>query len=94
MRLPPSLIYLKIRHDQPDGFGFWLPLFLLWPLIAILLALAFLGTTIADAISFGAGARYHGYTRLLVGALRATLDIRGTRVRVEKPDAHVNITII
>jgi hypothetical protein len=94
MSFPPSLLYLKIRDDKEDGIGIWLPLFLLWPLIMIILALVFLLTSLVDFFMFMAGASYHGLTRLVFGVMVTTFELRGLKVHVENAEHHVNITFV
>ncbi len=94
MKLPPSLLYVRVKEDARHGFGLWLPLFLLWPLIVVILAPVFLCTIVADAGLAAARRSYHHYTRFLGAVLLATFEIRNLKVHVRSPKAHVNITII
>lgn len=34
--IPPSFMRVQVRNREGRGFGLWLPLFLLWPVAAIL----------------------------------------------------------
>lgn len=93
MSFPPSLLYVKARDDK-SGFGIWLPLFLLWPLIIIILALVFLLTILVDFFMFMAGARYHSFTRLVFRVMITTFEIRGLNVHIESAKNHVNVKFV
>lgn len=94
MSFPPSLLYVKIRDDGKNRLGIWLPLFLLWPLIIIILALVFLLTILVDFFLVLADARYHSFTRLVFGAMITLFEIRGLKVHIENAENHVNITFV
>jgi hypothetical protein len=93
MILPPWLIDVKVREAGKKGFRIWLPLFLLWPLLLIILALALVVSVIADAILFLAGQRYHHYTLLILGSMQMLADTRGMHADVDGPDAVVHVVI-
>ena len=93
MILPPWLIDVKVKEAGKKGFRIWLPLFLLWPLILIVLALALVVSAVADVILFLAGQRYHHYTLLLLTCMQTLADCRGMHADVDGPDAVVHVTI-
>lgn len=84
MNLPPSLMYVKVRDDGNEGFGIWLPLFLLWPLILMFLVLAFVITIAADFILFIMNVTYHRYSLLLFGAVVASFQIKRAKCKYQK----------
>lgn len=92
MKLPPSLIRMKVRDEGRTKVRLWLPVFILWPLLLALVVLAGVGTLIADAVVFisGTGPRY---TRFLVGCLEVLGESRGVQVCVEDKDHTVAFTL-
>ena len=93
MILPPWLIDVKVRESDSKGFRIWLPLFLLWPLILIVLAIALVVSIAMDVVSFIAGQRYHHYTLLLLGSMKLLAETRGIHADVNGPDTVVHVTI-
>jgi hypothetical protein len=94
MKLPPSLIYFRIKEAGKRGFGFWFPLFLLWPLIIFLVILLFIVTFVADAVMFAIRNPYHRFTRFLWETMLVTFEMRNLRVSVSGQDKKFNLTII
>jgi hypothetical protein len=93
MILPPWLIDVKVREEGEKGFRIWLPFFLFWPLILIVLVLALIVTIVVDVILFVIGQRYHHYTLLLLGCMKLLAETRGTHAHVSGPDTLVHVTI-
>lgn len=94
----PMMMTIAVRHDamdrrtgriEPDGFALrlWLPLFLVWLLVApffvLLLPLILLGLALARLNPFRALAALFG---LLAG-------LTGTQVEVDSPGAVINIRV-
>lgn len=40
MMWPPSILRIRIAHRGRRGFGLWIPVFLLWPLMLLIVLLA------------------------------------------------------
>lgn len=93
MSVPPYLIDLRIDGRAHRPVRLWLPLFLLWPLLLVLVVLALVLTILTDIALLVAGQRYHYYTFLLVGSLALLADLRGTSVDISAPDAIVHVVI-
>ncbi len=91
--LPPLVIDVRVKEEDSRGFRIWLPLFLLWPLFFILLALALVGTLIADFVLLLGGARYHHHTLLVLRSLGLLAAARGTHVRANNDGTRVNVDI-
>jgi len=94
MKLPPSLLYIKIKNDENAGFGIWLPLFLLWPPIILILVPAFLITALADLVMLAIPNSYHSYTKLLFEILLLTFELRDLRVNVNDSGKTTSIKFI
>lgn len=93
--LPPSLAYLKIRGESEKGFGFWIPIFILWPLFFILLLLVIIITFIVDFILLITGRRYHHFTLFIIESVRTLSNLKGTSINVEeKEESKVKINIL
>lgn len=91
--LPPLIIDVRVRETEAKGFHIWLPLFVLWPLLFILLGLVLTVTVIVDFVLIVAGARYHHYTRLVLAALRVLGEVKGTRVNAVTDDSRIKVRI-
>lgn len=88
---PPSGLHLRIR-SQRRHFRLWLPLFLIWPLMAVIfLALSPLILVLA-IILWPSGM---GKPLLLAGPVlfRVFCSLRGLEVNVEQPSERVLISI-
>jgi hypothetical protein len=82
MKMPPSLVAMRVAEQGETKFRLWLPLFLLWPLLLPFVLLTLLGTAIVDAFRF-IGGRRGAYTRLAVGVLGILGETRGTEIFVQ-----------
>ena len=91
--VPPLVVDVRVKQPDAKGFRIWLPLFLLWPLLLPLYALALAIGAVVDLALLLGGARYHHYTLLLLGALKLLGSSRGTHVRARGADANVNVDI-
>ena len=91
--LPPLVIRVRVREAGSKGFRLWLPIVVLWPLLLPLLGLTLLVTLVADLVLLVSGARYHHYTRLVLGSLRVLAEVRGTHVDAVSDDSVVKVDI-
>ncbi|MDO8847166.1 MAG: hypothetical protein Q7W51_02110 [Coriobacteriia bacterium] len=91
--LPPFVIDVRVKEEGSRSFRIWLPVFLLWPLLLPLVALALIGTLIADLVLLLGGARYHHYTLLVLRSLGLLSAARGTHVRANNGGSRVNVDI-
>lgn len=83
MKLPPYLMYLKIKNEDGHGFGMWLPLFLLWPLVLILFVFALPFLLFADLGLYLGRQPFHRFTRLVIEALMILPETRGMTVDIK-----------
>lgn len=93
MILPPAIMYVAVKEPGKKGWWFWLPLFLLWPLVLLLLVPVVCITVFVDIVTWLAGARFHRYTEFVLRLMGLLAECRGTSVDVESP-TRVNIRII
>jgi hypothetical protein len=91
--VPPLVIDVRVRETGSRSFRIWLPFFLLWPILFIVIGFALLVTAVVDLALFIAGARYHHYTLLVLGSLRVLAEVRGTHVNAVTDDSHVKVDI-
>ncbi|MBF4509926.1 MAG: hypothetical protein ISP10_05600 [Aeromicrobium sp.] len=91
--LPPLMIRVRVREAGARGFRLWLPIVLLWPLLLPLLVLTLIVTLLVDLALLASGARYHHYTRLVLGSLRVLAEVRGTHVDAVTEDSFVKVDI-
>lgn len=91
--LPPLVVNVRVGQEGQRGVRIWLPVFLLWPLLLVLLALVLVGSLLADLVLLLGGARYHHYTLLVLRSLGLLAAARGTHVRASKDDSRVNVDI-
>ena len=85
--IPPMVMWIKIQW-----FGMWVPLFLLWPIVLVLLLIAlpfvFLGMLIAGRIS-----RFWQVIRLVLAAYGMVSSLRGLRIDIHREDKIFEIYI-
>jgi hypothetical protein len=91
--LPPLVIDVRVRETGMRSFRIWLPFFLLWPILFIVIGFVLLVTALVDVALFISGARYHHYTLLVLGSLRVLAAVRGTHVNALSDDSHVKVDI-
>jgi len=94
MLLPPLVIDVRVRQPETRGFRIWLPLFLLWPILLIVVGFALVVSATVDLALWLGGAKYHHYTLLLIRCVNLLAEVRGTRAHVRSSDTslvHVNI---
>lgn len=91
--LPPAFCHLRVAPADGRRVRLWLPVFLLWPLLLVLVVLGLIATIVVDAILLAAGRRYHHYTRLLIGGMRAINDTKGLSVHVRDDKTAVDLTV-
>lgn len=76
-----------------QGFGLWVPVFLLWPLLFAIGLVALAIAALADAILYASGRTYHHYARLVAGLFALLGETRGAVVRVDGLDTDIHIEI-
>lgn len=91
--LPPAIIDVRVHRPDKANHRVWVPLFLLWPLLLILLLLMAPLTIVADLVLLLAGQRYHHYTALLFSLVGLLAESRGTHAHVVGEDTHVDVDI-
>jgi hypothetical protein len=94
MNIPPAILDLRVQKPDQRPVHLWLPIFLLWPLLLALGALALVLTALADTVLFVLGQRYHHYTLLLARSLVALAAMRGMVVRINDGQTIVDMTVI
>ncbi len=91
MMLPPALVRVRVQGDE-RRMRLWLPVFLLWPLLAALAALAVPVCALVAALQ-----RRRGLARLILLAVPLALyllcSLRGLRVDVAGRDGRVFVSI-
>lgn len=93
MILPPLVIDVRVRERDKRNFRIWFPFVLLWPLLFVLVGFALVVTLVVDFALLVAGARYHHYTLLLLGALQVLADLRGTEAHIDSTTTLVTVEI-
>lgn len=89
----PMVLDLHVAKPDRRIVRLWLPLFLIWPLVVLLLALPLLVLALVDAVLFLVGQRYHHYTLLVLGALWLLADTRGMVMHFTDGDTAVDVTV-
>lgn len=94
MKIWPFVLDLSVgKPGAEKPVHLWLPLFLLWPLFAVIALLAFIVTVIVDITLFVVGRPYHRYTLLVYRCLALFADTRGMVVRVKDANTNVDMTL-
>lgn len=91
--MPPLVIDVRVRERDAKSFRIWLPFFLLWPLLLILVGFALIVAIVVDLALLLANARYHHYTLFLINTLRVLASIRGTRAHINNETSRVDVDI-
>jgi hypothetical protein len=86
MKLPPALARLDYGARR-----FWLPVFLLWPLMLLLFALTFFAGVIALALM--PKSTFQGLGRFLAGLYEMICASRGTQIDVDASDRRISLTL-
>ena len=86
MKLPPALA--RLDHGARR---FWLPVFLLWPLMWLLFALTFFAAVIALALMPTGG--FQGSGRFLSGLYEVICATRGTQIDIGGSDRRISLTL-
>lgn len=89
MMLPPSILRMQIKESGSRGINLWLPIFLLWPLIAIACLIAPFGLMLDPRYRRKLGAESILSAGYLLGTLFCSL--RGLLVDVKGKKDIVNI---
>ncbi len=92
--LPPYLVYLKIKDEDTRGFGMWLPVFLLWPLLLILYLFVLPFLLLADFCLYLARQPFHRFTRFVTEALMMLPETRGMAVSFQDGNKVVKFTVV
>lgn len=88
--IPPALLRLRWRGSSGGWPTLWLPLFLLWPLLSIVLALAAIGVLL---LAIAAQVSLARAGELFASAYRVLCALRGTRVDVVAARSEVFISV-
>jgi hypothetical protein len=87
--LPPWLIDVRVKEPGKRGFRIWVPFVIFWPLLLVLGLVALVVTVIVDAVLFIVGARYHHFTKLLLGLFLTFNECRGLKVDVQEANGEI-----
>jgi hypothetical protein len=93
MILPPLVIDVRVREADSRSFHIWLPFFLLWPLLLVVFGFALVVAVVVDFALYMVGARYYGYTLLLLYSLHLLAETRGTHAHVAGGTSLVDVDI-
>jgi hypothetical protein len=94
MRLPPYLVYLKIKDEDSHGFGMWLPVFLLWPLVLILFLIVLPFLLLADFVLYLTNQAWQQVTTIVIAALMLLPETRGMAVDIHHDNRAVKFTVL
>jgi hypothetical protein len=93
MNRPPLWMHLRFRnHARGTGFGLWLPLFLLLPLLLVVLLILSPLILIALLVLWPSGWSEWAL-RVLAGAGRVFCSMRGLEVNVKNREQYVYISV-
>jgi len=91
--IPPSVIYIRVRRRRGRGLWLLLPVFLAWPLLAALEALA-----VPVVMAAAPAALPWGYSRTVLGFVPRMMELfaslRGLRVATSSSEAEIRIVIL
>ncbi|TLM98940.1 MAG: hypothetical protein FDZ75_01225 [Actinobacteria bacterium] len=94
MKIWPAVLDLRVGGaEREHPMHLWLPVFLLWPLLAIFALLALIVTVVTDAALLVGGRPYHHYTAFVYRCFGLLADTRGMVVRVNADDNLIDMTL-
>jgi len=94
MKLWPWVMDLTIDPPERERpLHLWLPLFLLWPLMAIVALLVFAITIPLDMVLFLVARPYHHFTMFVYRCLELLAETRGFSVRVNSDRNVIDMTL-
>ncbi len=83
--IPPMVMWFKVQW-----FGMWIPLFLLWPIVLVLLVLllplVFLGMAIAGRLS-----KFWVVLRIILASYSMICSMRGLQIEIQKENSTLEI---
>ena len=92
MSLPPLILDVTWARPGDRPRRVWLPVVLLWPLLALLWLLALALALLADVVLQASGRRGWRLAGLVTASLEAVAEARGLRIRVN--GAHRNLNLV
>ena len=94
--MPPALLYLRVPRPGRRTLALWLPIFVLWPFVGVLAAVACaaLPAVLLVAVPFGKAGVVLRCARLLPCVLSLLCALRGLRVQVAEQGRHFEITFL
>ncbi len=92
MKLPPTLMHVKIRGEE-GSFGVWLPLFLLLPLALVVFIILLPLILIAIIVLWPSGWGRRALLTLWI-APQILCSLRGLKVDIENEKENVFISIV
>jgi hypothetical protein len=93
MTLPPCVMQIKVGGKEGRRFRLWLPVFLFWPLLLVLVILSLVVSISVDAILFALGRQYHRYSKLILECMSLFASMRGLQVHVDDEKNTVKIIV-
>ncbi len=93
MSLPPYIVDVRVAHQGGRRRRLWLPVVVLWPLLALLGLLALAGAVLVDAVLLATGYGQGRWTALVAAAFAAVAEARGLRISVDGPRTTVDVVV-
>lgn len=93
MSLPPSIVGLTVGRPNRGPLRVWLPVFLLWPFMAVLGLLALVLALLVDAAWRASGREGGHATAMVLGAITTLAEARGLVVRISGPQRTFELTV-
>ncbi len=93
MTMPPMVVDIRVVSGGERKVRLWIPMFLLWPLVLVLVLLALVLTVLADIVLLLSRGPFHHSTRVLLAGLAAAAETRGLRISVDGPDTIVHVSV-
>ena len=93
MSLPPCIVDVMWTRSGGPRRRLWLPVVLLWPLLALLGLLALMVALLLDVLLRASGRSRWRWTALVAAGLMAIAEARGLRVSVKGESATVDVVV-
>jgi hypothetical protein len=93
MSRPPCIVDLTVGRSEGPPRHLWLPVFLLWPLLALLGLLALMIALVADVVWRASGRPDGQWTAMIVHLFLLLGETSGLQIRIEGPSRTFDLIV-
>jgi hypothetical protein len=87
------VVNIRVVSGGERKVRLWVPMFLLWPLVLVLILPALVLTILADVVLLLSRGPFHHSTKVLLAGLATAAETRGLRISIDGPDTNVHVSV-